>query len=80
MDKFFLIIFNGLKQVKLPLFGFTNLTLWDFLLSFFIASFVFSIVARIFGGALSERTALTGALRREVKRHRDRQEKGRKEK
>lgn len=70
MDKFFLIIFNGLKQVKLPLFGFTDLSLWDFLLSFFIASFVFSIVARILGGALSERRGLTGSLRRGLKRER----------
>jgi hypothetical protein len=71
MDKFFLIIYNGLKQVKLPLLGFTDLSLWDFLLSFFIASFVFSIVARILGGALSERRGLTGSLRRGLKRERD---------
>lgn len=68
MDKFFLIIYNGLKQVQLPLLGFTYLTLWDFLLSFFIASFVFSIVARILGGALSERRGLTSSLRRGLKR------------
>jgi len=70
MDKFFLIIYNGLKQVRLPLLGFTDLSLWDFLLSFFIASFVFSIVARILGGALSERRGLTGSLRRGLKRER----------
>jgi hypothetical protein len=76
MDKFFLIIYNGLKQVKLPLLGFTDLSLWDFLLSFFIASFVFSIVARILGGALSERRGLTGSLRRGLKRERDAAKKG----
>ena len=76
MDKFFLIIYNGLKQVQLPLLGFTYLTLWDFLISFFIASFVFSIVARILGGALSERRGLTGSLRRGLKRERAAAKKG----
>ena len=76
MDKFFLIIYNGLKQVKLPLLGFTYLTLWDFLISFFVASFVFSVIARILGGALSERRGLTGSLRRGLKRERAAAKKG----
>lgn len=68
MDKFFLIIYNGLRHVRLPLLGFTYLSLWDFLISFFVASFIFAIVARILGGALSERRGLTGSLRRGLKR------------
>ena len=61
MDKFFLIIYNGLKQVKLPLLGFTDLSLWDFLLSFSSLHLFFLLSLASWVVRCPERRGLTGS-------------------
>ncbi len=40
-------IYNGLDSIKLPLMGFTNLTLWKFLCGMFIISFVYFAISHL---------------------------------
>ena len=41
-------IMNGLNGISLPLLGFTNLSLWDFIVGMIICGFVYTLVRLLF--------------------------------